>query len=104
ENRGIFAHRGPHFSLRQPVWAGKIKLEGIDAGILAALDDFDPRAPPVLLHDRGDQDTLGEGVLAPLEFIEPNREWSVADQFNVLPTEHLILIIGQKLGIAGRNI
>ena len=40
---GILAHGRAHFPFGQSVRAGEIQLEGIDARVLATLDDLDPR-------------------------------------------------------------
>ena len=64
EDLGILAHRRAHLALGQAVRAGEVQLEGIDAGVLAALDDLDPGVLVVLLHDRGDEDAVGVRVLA----------------------------------------
>ena len=74
KNFGVFAHRGAHLAFGQPVRAGEVQLEAIDAGVLAAFDDLEPRVLSVLLHDRGDQDAVGILILAPLELLEPDLE------------------------------
>ena len=76
QNVGVLAHGRAHLALGQAVRAGEVQFETIDARVLAALDDLDPRVLAILLHDRRDQDAVGILVLASLEFFEPDLEWA----------------------------
>lgn len=84
--------------------AGKIALEGIDAGGLAAVDDFDPGVLAVLLHDRGDEDAVGIFVFDLFELIEPGIEGAVADELDVFPADDFVRIGRSQAAVAGLNV
>ena len=58
----------------------------------------------ILLHDRGDEHAVGELVLALLEFLQPDLERPVADQFDVFPADDFLAVAGHELGVARRDI
>src|SRR5208282_5369183 len=78
--------------------------ERVDARVLAALDNLNPRVLPVLLHDGGDQDALWVRVLAFLELVDPDPERPVAYELDVLPADHLLAVGRMELCIAGRDV
>ena len=43
----------------RPCGQEKFSSKRIDAGVLAALDDFDPGVAAVFFHDRGDENAFG---------------------------------------------
>ena len=50
--------------------AREVDLDRIDPGPLHPLDELHPIVSVILLHDRGDQDPVGELVLEALEVVE----------------------------------
>lgn len=98
------AHGRAHFALGQAVRAGEIQFGGIDTGVLAALDDFAPGVHMILLHHGGDEDSIRVGVLGLFEFIEPDVEFAVADEFDVLPADHFLAIVGHQFGVARADV
>ena len=98
------AHGRTHFAFRQAVRAGKVQLEAVHPGVLAALDNFDPGVLAIFLHDGGDQDAVGKHVLALLEFVHPNLKRAVADQFDVFPADDLLAVVAHQFGVAWRDV
>ena len=104
EDVRVFAHRRAHLAFRQTVRAGEIQFKPVHAARLAALDDFNPRVLAIFLHDGGDEHAVGEHVLALLEFVLPNLERPVADQFDVLPADDFLAVAGQELRVTRRDV
>ncbi len=104
ENLRILAHCRAHPPLGQAVGAGKIALETIDARLLAALDDLDPRLLAIFLHDRGDQHAVGMPVLDLFEFVEPDVEGPIADQLDILPADDFFRLGGAESGISRLHV
>src|SRR5262249_32727250 len=83
----ILAHSRAHLALGQTMWAGKIQFECIHSRVLAFFDDLNPRVFLVFLHDGRDEHAVGELVFAFLEFIYPQLERAVADEFDIFPAD-----------------
>jgi hypothetical protein len=43
-------------------------------------------------------------ILATLELVQPDLEWSIADQLNVFPAEDFVAIVGVELAVTRRDI
>jgi len=104
QNVAVLAHGRTHLALRQTVRAGEVQFKSVHAGFLAAFDDFEPGILAIFLHDGGDQNAVGKHVFALLEFVQPDLERPVADQFDVLPTDDFPVILAHQLGVAGRDV
>src|ERR1700730_3044974 len=68
-----------------PCGQEKFNSNESDARILTALHDFCPGVAIIFLHDRRDEHAIWKLIFAFLEFIEPDIEWAIANQFDVFP-------------------
>ena len=84
--------------------AGEVQFKSVHAGFLAAFDDFDPGVLAIFLHDGSNQDAVGKHVFALFEFVEPDLERPVADQFDVLPADDLLAVLAHQLGVTRRDV
>jgi hypothetical protein len=100
----VLAHGRTHFAFRQAVRAGKIQLESVHTGLLAALNNLDPSVFAIFFHDGSDQHAFGKKVFALLEFVQPDLERAVANQFDIFPADNFLSVMAHQFRVARRDI
>mmetsp|Transcript_42699 Transcript_42699/g.107991 ORF Transcript_42699/g.107991 Transcript_42699/m.107991 type:complete len:437 (+) Transcript_42699:397-1707(+) len=103
EQLAVLPHGHAHLALRHPVWAGEVDLKGIHAHLFAPANELLPCALVVLLHDGGNEHSVGVLLLEALELVQHDLQRAVADELDVLPAEHLV-VGALELGVARRDV
>ncbi len=101
---GFWPMAAPILRSGKPCGQEKFSSKASTPARLATLDDFHPRVLVELLHDGGDEHAVGVLVLATLEFVEPDFEFAVADEFDVLPADDLRAVGGIQFRVARGDV
>ena len=76
----------------------------VNAGVLDLLRQFLPTLFAVLLHDRGDQDVVRIVLFHLPELFQPNVDWTIRDQFDVLKADHFAVVARAEFAVARHHV
>src|SRR5439155_26470591 len=84
--------------------AGKVQLESVHASILHFAGEFLPALFVVLLHDRRDEHVVWILFLDMTKLFEPDFDWSIGNQLDILESNHLVVLARAQLAIAWHDV
>src|SRR5215212_8094813 len=100
----MLSHLRSHLAFGHAVRAREVELESIDASVLDHASQLLPAALFILLHDRGDQDMVWIIFLDLSKLVEPDVDWAIGDQLDVLKTYDFACGSGAEFSVTRNNI
>src|SRR2546422_1232818 len=83
---------------------GEVQLESVNTGALNQTSQFLPTLFVVLLHDRRNEHVVRIFFLHLPKFFEPNFDWSIRNQLDILETNHFTVVARAQLAVTRDDV